>query len=977
MTPGQPIELIPFADDPLARLASRLLEEHHDSLPRLERVIVLLADNNSAVRLRRLLLQQAAELGFDALLGPRITTLDAWLNENVSLHGHEIVSDQQRTLLLVEALREHRSLFGEGNLWALAEALLQLFDELTLNQVTLPSELSQFTSRIASGYGLQGCQPAALDREARLVHTLWHALHQQLHARGQIDRNTRYLLQLAQSLQHPPRHPLYMVSAIGLHKAEQQWLQQMFKGGHITLMLHGEAGQAPLRRYHPATPLLTILTVLQQAPTTEESGCAVNRLLAEIYHPDDEAVPLRERAGRFAEQHPVSPIADTLRLLHTDGDEQEARAVDLQVRRWLLAGQRSIGIITENRRLARRVRALLERAGVMLHDTSGWALSTTRAAATLEQWLQCVEEDFNHLPMLDLLKSPFIFTSADREAHLGDVYRLEQDIVLHENIGGGLNRYLRQSQFRQHRLPQELAERLNGVIRLLQHLDEAARPLGALLEGEHPPSDYFDTLLLSLIPLDLLEGLASDAAGAQLLEVLQQVQQGVRGSQTPISWMEFRGWLGRILEQSHFRPASQGHGVNLMGLGQSQLQRFDALIIAGMEREYLPGPPAGSPFFNDGVRHELGLPDSEEAQALRLFHFRRLLESAPRLLLTLRQQQDGEEILPSPWLQQLCSFHRLAYGSDLEDRELSQLIASDTTQVVERHATLPAAEPLPAPSLPTALLPQRYSASAYQQLMNCPYQFYAARGLGLAPPEAIREALEKSDYGERVHRILQAFHGGIPGLPGPFARQLDRQTFAQARNLLETISREVFAEDMEDNFLHRGWLQRWLERVPDYLEWQLQREQLAKVSETESQLQSKGFAPNLELHGRLDRIDKLSQGVAIIDYKTGTIPSEEEVLSGEAVQLPFYSLLASQQATVSQVEYLTLDDKRLGSRVVLQGEQLAELSDEIGRRLRQLQDEMTMARGLPAWGDIRVCGHCRMEGLCRRSTWPAEQSETP
>jgi ATP-dependent helicase/nuclease subunit B len=975
VTSAQAIQLIPFAEDPLRLLASRLLQDNRAQLPRLDTVIVLLPDMEAAVRLRRMLLQQATVLGFDALLGPRINTLHGWLNEQAFAPEHEVVNDYQRVLMLVDALRQHRGLFGDGNLWALADSLLQLFDELTLNQIELPEDLPHFTARIAAGYGLEGSHPAALDREARLVHTLWHAWHQQLHARHLIDQNTRYLLQLSHSLQQPPSQPLYLAGFPAMRNAERRWLQGMLQAGNITLLLHGEGGTEPTHSYHPRTPLFTLCKALQQPlPQKQESGL-VNRLFDNIYHPDEETAPLRERAQRFSTAHPESPLSN-IKIFHADGDEQEARAVELQVRRWLLAGHRQIGIVSENRRLARRVRALLERATISLHDASGWALSTTSAAATLEHWLRCIEEDFSHRAMLDLLKSPFIFAAEEREAHLTAVYRLEQDIVLHENIGNGLARYLSQTRFRQHRLPADLAGGLDGVVTLLERLSEAVRPLLPLLEGEHPTSHYIDTLLESLNPLGLAEGLVADAAGMHLLDTLQQMQRAVQGEEQPLTWLEFRGWLGRTLEQSHFRLASQGHAVTLMGLGQSQLQRFDALIIAGMEREYLPGSPATSPFFNDAVRRELQLPSSEEQLAERFFHFRRLLESTPHLLFTLRHQQDGEDILPSPWLESLRSFHLLAYNDTLEDEELARLLNSADSQVVDRRAPLPSASHPPAPALPPALLPQRYSASAYQQLMNCPYQFYAARGLHLAPSEAIREALEKSDYGERVHRILQAFHGEVAGLPGPFARRLDAQSRHSAQVMLEQISRAVFAVDLEDNFLHRGWLQRWLEKIPDYLDWQLAREEVAQVDTVEADLRTEGFAPHLELQGRLDRIDRQQNGMALLDYKTGGMACEAEVLSGEAIQLPFYTLLARHlQLPVTQVEYLALDGNKLGSKVVLRDEALEQLSDGIGERLKQLQTAMASGQGLPAWGDESICGYCPMEGLCRRAAWPAETEQ--
>lgn len=437
-----------------------------------------------------------------------------------------------------------------------------------------------------------------------------------------------------------------------------------------------------------------------------------------------------------------------------------------------------------------------------------------------------------------------------------------------------------------------------------------------------------------------------------------------------MDWLAFRSWLGRSLELYNFQPPASSGAVSLSGLAQTPASHFDALIIAAVEREHLPGSPLATPFFNDAVRRELGLPTAEQQLAERYYHFRRLLEAAPNILLTLRQQHNGEEVAPSPWLELLQAFHRLAYNTSLADDELTQLLARTEHQVVDRRRPLPARSHMPQPALAAALIPDRYSASGYQQLLNCPYQFYAARGLGLAAPEAIREALEKSDYGERVHRCLQAMHGDVAGLPGPYTGGWEEKRRAEAITLLEQISHAVFAQDLEDNFLHRGWLQRWLGQIPHYIDWQLERAQNWRVQSVEQQVQQEHAVPGLVLHGRLDRCDSDGEYLAIVDYKTGQSAREEEVLSGEAIQLPFYALLAAEQTqAVARVEYLSLDEKRVTGRSILQEPQLAELSHAIGARLGEIQQQMHEGAGLPAWGDEKTCEYCQMSGICRRQAW--------
>lgn len=966
---SEQLMLLPYGEDPCLALAQRLLQDHVSELPRLEKVIVLLPGASEAPRLRHILLKQAAERGYPALLGPQIMAWRTWLNR-YPISDKSTTSTYRRELILIEALRQHEDLFGGANLWALADSLLTLFDELTLNHIGLPVKLDDFSRLLANAYGLQQRTLDAQNREAQLVHTLWNAWHQELATRNVIDTKTRTLLQLSASLRDNNGERIYLLAPDITGAAETEWLGQMMAGNKVTLLLHGHYRGKPPRPYHPESPLHRLLCALGGEHCRRTADNDYSLLLDTLFdNSGEQNQTLRERALAFADAVPKSPLAGRLNIFSAQSNEDEARAVELQVRRWLLQGRQRIGIVTENRRLARRVRALLERAGISLEDAAGWALSTTSAAAILEHWLQCVEEDFPYRAMLDLLKSPFFCAPQAREEHLSAVYRLEQDIVLHENIGQGLNRYQQHIAYRQQRLPTDMAEYLQPAALLLERLEQSSEPLVKASRGEKTDTTkLLDLLHQSLEQSGILPQLANDAAGMRLLEELQKMRQAISEERMAMDWLEFRSWLGRSLERYTFQPPTNGQVVSLVGLSQSPLAHFDALILAGVEREFLPGSPATTPFFNDAVRRELGLGSGEELLAERFYHFRRLLEAAPVVLLTHRKHTHDEEVTPSPWLELLQSFHQLAYSHPLADNELEQLLGLNECEVVQRDRSLPSLSVMPQPSLPESLLPARYSASAYQQLMNCPYQFFAGRGLGLSPPEVIREALEKSDYGERVHRCLEALHGDVPGVPGPYTGNWESRHRERAIALLREISQAVFARDLEDNFLHRGWLQRWQEKIPAYIDWQIERATQWRVIEVELQ-REQAFA-NTTLHGRLDRCDSDGTQLAIVDYKTGKWAAEEDVLSGEAVQLPFYALLAEGYGQpVGRVEYLALDEMTVSGKVVLEEDTLFELSQATGKRLAELREQMASGVALPAWGDSKTCSYCQMSGVCRRQAW--------
>ena len=62
------------------------------------------------------------------------------------------------------------------------------------------------------------------------------------------------------------------------------------------------------------------------------------------------------------------------------------------IEKHLVAGKTNIALVAQDRLAARRVRALLSRLGssLRIRDETGWKLSTTRAAAAFDSWLELI-----------------------------------------------------------------------------------------------------------------------------------------------------------------------------------------------------------------------------------------------------------------------------------------------------------------------------------------------------------------------------------------------------------------------------------------------------------------------------------------------------------------------------------------------------------------------------------------------------------
>ena len=86
-------------------------------------------------------------------------------------------------------------------------------------------------------------------------------------------------------------------------------------------------------------------------------------------------------------------------------------------------------MVTTDRKLVRRLRAILEHANVNVNDDAGWALATTSAAVVVEWWLLLIEEQYPSKQFIALANSPF-FPKSDPELHHQAINYFEKRLFL-------------------------------------------------------------------------------------------------------------------------------------------------------------------------------------------------------------------------------------------------------------------------------------------------------------------------------------------------------------------------------------------------------------------------------------------------------------------------------------------------------------------------------------------------------------------
>lgn len=888
--------------DLAAAVARCLVARHHAQLPDLSGITVVLPALAPAGAVARALVAAA---GGTALLLPRLTTLRE-LAEQQPVPGPR-VADAGRELVLYGALRE-QGWVARGALWPAARELRQLADELSLHRIGLPASSEEFAARIARAYGAAAND--AMRFEARVAFETWKRLA------GDGDAPSRYQIGLATAARTAPG-PLWVVDPGRLQPAEEAFLDA-WAGHHAVVLVDGDIA-------------------LDEAPFARMLAAAL---------PGDHTASMAERAGRFATDLRDDPAAGRLSLYGALHLEDEAAAADLRIRQWLADGAERIAIVALDRLAARRLRALLERGGILVQDETGWTLSTVAAATVVARWLDCLVEDFPWRGLLDLLKSPYLFSDQPETFRRDAVTRIERWIRT-GNVVSGLQRIAAQA----------AADADGADVRsVVERLRESRRPMDV---NRAPAHGWLARLRQSLELLGVASGLAADPAGAQVLDCLSRLETDTRADALPLAFGEWRRWLDGELETALFRDRDIRSPVVMSHLGGLRLRRFDGVVLLGADVERLPQQAAPGLFFNDAVRAELQLPTAVQAVARQREDLLALLLDSDRAFVTWQARRDGADAPPGPWLDAIETFHDIAYGTDLRDGTLRDLIAAAAIPA-PAPAPLPMPPVMPAPSAPE-LVPDRVSVSAWGSFVACPYRFHARYMLGLADLDDVSETLDKRDHGELVHRVLLEFHRRFP-----VASEISRDDLEAA---LHAITGEVFDRVAALDPLAPAWASRWRRRIPSYLDFHLQREaegwrwREGEVKRERAIVLADGAG--VLFHGRLDRIDVRGTGeLAVLDYKTVSKARLVDGIANDDVQLASYAFLVDD---ATEAAFVTVDDQKVES-IALPGDTRAAGAAE-GRRLADSLSQVRAGAPMPAHGREGTCMYCEMRGLCRRDHW--------
>ena len=830
-----------------------------------------------------------------AFIPPTITSLGEYIRLLPPQTGASATAPSERLMSLYADLRQHawlKKLFSarrNTDLLPLAEILLALSDELT--QEMLPElQVSTDVADARWQAALEQLSPVArnlLSDETQLVWTIWKS---QLDASDAIVHRFAQMMRIAEQA----HLPLFWISPVEADALEQAFLDA----------------------YQVKRPVVAITLDWHAQHINSTYAAAWPELLADEDVAAGAGLPLATPAG--------------LSLYAAHNLEAEAKAGAQTILDWLQQGKTNLAIVAQDRVVARRIRALLERAQVVVADETGWKLSTTRAAAALASWLELVAARAETIALLDFLKSPFVFANTDNKA---DLVMASELALRRANVLGGWD---------------IVGDALTAIPAAQNMVKLLAQQATGFSKGK-TLCDWITASQQTLDALGMRAALQADGAGAQVLQLLQDIEQDCTAVGHVFSFAEWRAFLNLQLEATAYVQLNRDRRVVMLPLNGARLRSFDAVLLVGADAEHLPSQPSETLFFANVVRRELGLATRESRQRQQLRDVTELLSSNEQVVMSWQAHKNGEPNPVSPWIERLQLSLARAGLPEVATHQV----------VIAPRSLIPAPLSMPAPHA-AVLRPQKLSASGYNSLVACPYQFFATRMLGLSGLDELSDMPEKRDYGDWLHQILAIFH-----------TRLHEVAQAERAGLLQEITDQVFNLALDKSASALGYYARWQKAMPAYLEWLSEREAQGwhfVLGEEKFEKVLRWDDGEIILHGRVDRMDENASGErAVLDYKsTNQIALREKLKQGEDHQLPFYGLLSD--VPLTNALYIPLEASKDKIKEVESPDYdnwQQTLSTQIVNSMRAIAHDAP----LPATGPESVCQYCDVRGLCRKGAW--------
>jgi ATP-dependent helicase/nuclease subunit B len=608
-----------------------------------------------------------------------------------------------------------------------------------------------------------------------------------------------------------------------------------------------------------------------------------------------------------------------LEVIEAPDDTTEALVVALIMRSVLERRSATASLVTPDRKLARRVQSELARWGIEIADSAGEPSAHQPEGIFIRLIAELGVSRLGMRELAALLKHPLFGLGRTRAEAASLIERAEIALLRGPPPPAGLQSLLQRCAMARaaaaageeaRRRPHPAVRRLTAddwsqLHHFIADLKVAVSAFMAMTETNVPrPLRHYlhshlglaDVLAASPGETNVLwRGQSGEVLAELFADLLAHADRAP--NLTPADYLAL---LVDELEAHPVRFPETGHPrLAILGLLEARLIKSDVTVLAGLNQGLWPPEPRIDPWLSRPMREKIGLSQSERRIGLAAHDFIQSF-AAGEVYLTCARKIDGEPAVPSRFFLRLAALaaasgHRLGAGSS----HWIHWAASIDNR-------LPAANIAPAmPAPPVHLRPKKLSVTRIVALIENPYRIFAENILSLQELDPIARPLGAAERGSTVHEALRRYCEAADACGG-----------SECGISLSECCREAFVRIAGEVPMLRLWWPRFIRMAEWFIEHDRELRNTAQRRHFEIPASTSLLIAGEEfiITARADRIDVLEQGnLRIIDYKTGELPSYDEVAAGLNPQMALEAWLAAEGAftgiasrEVSELIYLQL-----------------------------------------------------------------------
>jgi ATP-dependent helicase/nuclease subunit B len=576
-----------------------------------------------------------------------------------------------------------------------------------------------------------------------------------------------------------------------------------------------------------------------------------------------------------------------VRLAEFATPADEAQGIAIALREALETPAKTAALITPDRMLAERVVSHLKRWGVNADDSGGRPLLVTPPGTLILAVVDVAAERFAPVALLSLLKHPLVMAGEGRLDWLKGVRRLDLALRGPRPAPGlaGLAAYLAGGDKRVRAKRAAALAWWADVEPLFEALEAAfsapRATLADLLEAVQATS-------AKLAGDKAWQGAAGQAASKLFTDLPRSVVEGPldfdSNSLSPL--------LAQLLSEIAVRPPQGGHPrISVWGLLEARLQSADFVICGGLNEGVWPASPNPDPWLAPKVRMELGLGGLDRRVGLAAHDLATAL-GGREVLLTRAKRDARAPTIASRFVLRL---EAMLGGITSDDRIVA------LAQAIDSHHGPAKLVGRPAPSPPSSLRPKAISVTEVDRLKADPFAFYAKSMLKLSSLDAVDADPTAAWRGTMIHAIFDAWF---------------REDGLRPDKLVERVN-SLFNDAVMHPVLRALWQPRLMEAM-NWIAEQVVADKLIGREISRSEISGSIEIAGIKLKGVADRVDRIDNALAVVDYKTGAPPSAKAVEAGFSMQLGLLGLIAEQggfggvSGSPRTFEYWTLRKNKKG-----------------------------------------------------------------